>query len=367
MRHIVDIRARLHALRQRHKMTQAELATALGFKDRQTLSAIENGDRRITPEEMVRAASVFNVSIDYFTDPLELAGEGEFSWRQSKAKPGDIDQFEIQAGRWIATYRYLSRLRGDPVNSLLRRVALNEKSSFEQAADEGEAIGLALKLSDSPAANLAQAVERELETLVLYVDAVPGVSGAACQLDQLNAILINRKEVPARRAFDLAHELFHLLTWHSMKPSRVEDESSKGMNHRERRIESLAENFAAGLLMPRTLIARLLDSSPLPLDIKRVPRWLVQSASGLGVSPKALHWRLVNLNFLQKDQVKPAAEAFPKHDTPPKFSGRFMQVLGWGIEEGHLTARKAALVLGVTLDELAKLFEVHDQEVPFAL
>jgi len=364
---LIDIRARLLSLRLRNGMNQAELAEALGFKDRQTLSAIENGDRRITPEEMVKAAAVFGVGIDYFTDPLELAGEGQFSWRQSGVKAKDIDAFEERAGRWIATYRYLSKAKGQAINSSLRRVALNERSSYEHAVAEGEAIGLALRLPDPPALFLAEAVEQQLDTLVLYVDAIDGVSGAACQLDQLNAILINRKESPGRRAYDLAHELFHLLTWHTMKPERVEDDKKKGMTPKQKRIEELAENFAAGLLMPQSLIMTLVSEAPIPDAPGKLAMWLSASSKRLGVSAKALGWRLVNLKLLDAERNKPALDAFAKDPAPPPFSKRFVQVLGWGIEEGHLSARKAALTLGLTVDDLAALFSAHQEKAPFAL
>ena len=58
-----------------------------------------------------------------------------------------------------------------------------------------------------PALRLAAAMEEELEILVLMVDAQEGISGAACRLPELDAVLIARREVAGRRNFDLAHEL----------------------------------------------------------------------------------------------------------------------------------------------------------------
>ncbi|MDB5819445.1 MAG: helix-turn-helix family protein, partial [Rhizobacter sp.] len=45
------VRIRLQALRERHRMTQDDLARTLGFKDRQTLSQIELGDRKLGSDE----------------------------------------------------------------------------------------------------------------------------------------------------------------------------------------------------------------------------------------------------------------------------------------------------------------------------
>jgi Zn-dependent peptidase ImmA (M78 family)/transcriptional regulator with XRE-family HTH domain len=365
------VRFRLQALRERGKMTQEALAQALGFNDRQTLSQIELGERRLGSEEMVRAAEAFGVGIDYFTDPFELAGEGQFSWRQSNTDVLELAAFEQKAGRWIAAFRHLSRLRGDSIHSLLRRVALSPRSSFEDAVAEGEAIGATLKLGDVPSSRLAEALQDELDTVVLHVDTIRGVSGAACQLDQLNAVLINRREHAAGRAYDLAHELFHLLTWHAMPPKHVE--SGQPSDREERRVEQLADNFAAGLLMPAGTIAALVAGSPPPAG-PSLPAWLRESATRIGVSGSALRWRLVNEKVLKRsvaeslpDELLRASGDSGTGATPARYSKRFVEVLAWAIDEGHVSARRTASLLETTVDDLGDLFAEHGLPAPFDL
>jgi Zn-dependent peptidase ImmA (M78 family)/transcriptional regulator with XRE-family HTH domain len=366
------IRFRLHALRERKKMTQEELATALGFNDRQTLSQIERGDRKLGFQEMVRAAEVFGVGVDYFTDPFELAGEGKFSWRQTNADLQALDSFEHTAGRWIAAFRYLARLRGDPIHSSLRRVALTARSSFEDAAAEGEAIGATLDLGDLPSARLGEAVQDRLDTLVLYVDTVRGVSGAACQLDQLNAVLINRREPVARRSYDLAHELFHLLTWQTMPPKHVESDAIP-QEKDEKRVEQLADNFAAGLLMPTRTIKALLASSPLPKGVA-LASWIRASAPKLGVSGPALKWRLLNSGLIRQSDVTALSDDFLRSNAddsqgrlPARYSKRFVSAISWGIDEGHVSARRVAQLLDTSVDDLRDLFAEHGLSSPFDL
>jgi XRE family transcriptional regulator, fatty acid utilization regulator len=366
------IRFRLQALRERHNITQEALAQSLGFKDRQTLSQIELGERKLSSDEMLRAAKVFGVAIDYFTDPFELAGEGQFSWRQASADPQELEQFERKAGRWIAAFRHLARLRGDRIHSSLRRVALTPRSSFEAAVAEGEAIGAALQLGDVPAAGLADALQAELDTVVLHVDTVPGVSGAACQLDQLNAILINRREPAARRAYDLAHELFHLLTWHAMPPRHVESDHLG--SREEKRVEQLAENFAAGLLMPSTMIRAWVEASPVPSESSARCAWLRAAAVRFGVSGAAVKWRLVNAGMLKRTVAEGLADELVRVGTdtsptqlPKRYSRSFVEVIGWGIDEGHLSARRAATLLETSLDDLRSLFAEHALPAPFDL
>src|SRR3972149_7313606 len=80
------INKRLKMAREKAGLTQAQLAEKLGFKDRQTLAAIESGQRKLSAEELVRAIRVLNVDLDYLTDGFRLVGEGKFSWRGGKKK-----------------------------------------------------------------------------------------------------------------------------------------------------------------------------------------------------------------------------------------------------------------------------------------
>lgn len=360
---------RLQHLRRTHSLTQEQLAQQLGFKDRQTLSQIENGERKLSSAEMVRASEIFGVSLDYFTDPFELAGEGHFSWRENGTKPEALDDFELRAGRWIAAYRHLSKLKGDVINSSTRRVALNHQSTFEEAIAEGEAMGKALELGSIPSKTLAEALVDKLDTLVLEVDTAQGISGAACRLNQLNAIVINRQETAARRNYDMAHELFHLITWDTMPPPRLD--IAAPTDKKAKRVEQLADNFAAGLLMPTALIEKLIQASE-PAKGPELAPWLNSHAQMLGVSAIALQWRLVNMGIINKAST--VNEDFIKNNgdsqrakPPAKFGRKFMEIVGWGLDEGHVSVRRISSLLNVTVDELSSIFENHALPIPYDL
>ena len=55
------IGARIKALREERKLSQDDLARLFGFKDRQTVSAIETGERRVTAEELILAVEKLGV------------------------------------------------------------------------------------------------------------------------------------------------------------------------------------------------------------------------------------------------------------------------------------------------------------------
>ena len=353
---------RLKAARERARLTQQQFASQLGLEHRQTLASIEAGERRLTAEELLTAVRILGTDLDYFTDSFRLVGEGRFSFR---AEPGVaanlLDAFQESAGRWIATYRELGAQQGAEPAWLEHKLALTRQSTFEDAQAAAEALGARWALGVRPAESLQAAIEEQLRTLVLFVDAPAGISGAASQVPGLNAVLVNRREPEGRRNFDLAHELFHLLTWDVMPPERVEavevPHGGKG-----RRIEQLAENFAAALLMPSAIMRARWRGRDRDGDLHE---WLNATATDLRVSAKAAKWRLVNLECLSKadlldinDQLL-VANGRDADGLPPvrPFSEAFVGRIAAALDAGRLSVKRAASLLALSVAELAGLLE----------
>ena len=346
---------RLKALRETRGVTQEQLSQALGFRDRQTLAAIEAGERRIAPDELAAAAMALGVTVDYVTDPYRLVGEGRFSFRAKRVEGVVLDEFEQRAGRWIATYRELERERGSEPRRLALKLDLSKQSSFEEAAASAEELVRDWNLGDAPAERLPGEMHEKLGALVLFVDAPAGISGAASLVPGLSTILVNRQEPRGRRSFDLAHELFHVLTWDAMPPDRVEPwnvRPTKG-----NRAEQLAENFAAALLMPEGTVNHLWEER----GSTDLHDWLNATATNLGVSAVALKWRLRNLETLTKgdmvsindDRLIANGEPQNAGDRPPLFSREFVSRVHEAVESGHLSLRRAAGLLDLSVQDLA--------------
>ncbi|MDE2792667.1 MAG: XRE family transcriptional regulator [Paracoccaceae bacterium] len=360
---------RLKALREERGLTQEELAKVFGFNDRQTVSAIETGNRQVTAEELVLAVERLDSSLEYFTDPFLLAGEGRFSWRRTHIGPDQLEAYERKAGRWVAAFRTLAPQVGREAPLMRRKLNLFPRSRQEDAMRAGERFVEECDLGDTPATTLADVMERQLGILVLMVDADQGISGAACRLPELDAVLIARREVAGRRNFDLAHELFHILTWDAMPPERFEDALEKGGN----RVEQLANCFAAAVLMPACVLERYGDwqghsQSALIARLNGV-------ADELHVTASALKWRLVALGFISTATARAIPDAALRHngrdDTrdvlPAAFSESFMEVVGLAIGSGLVSVRRAAALLDTTVDELSGLFRVHGVACPVDL
>jgi Zn-dependent peptidase ImmA (M78 family)/DNA-binding XRE family transcriptional regulator len=367
------IATRLKALREQRGLSQEQLARSLGFKNRQTLQAIESGERKVAADELVRAGEVFRVPLDTFTDPFLLLGEGAFSWRQSGVSGSDLDAYERTAGGLVAAYRTLAPMVGRPPRLIRPSLALDKTSTYEDAAAAGERFAAEYELGEVPARRLAEVMERELGILTLMVDPIDGVSGAACRLPDLDAVLINRNEVPGRRHFDLAHELFHILTWEAMPPGHVEDVEDVAPRRRSR-VEQLADNFASAVLMPADVVAPLAAWAELTGDglIDR----LNAAADALGVSAVALGWRLVSLGYLTRSARRALPEERLRHNgrdvprdeaTPPLFSRTFVEVIALAIDDGRVSVRRAERLVGLSGDELADLCKLYDVAVPDVL
>ena len=361
------IGSRIKALRQARGLSQDDVARLLGFKDRQTVSTIETGTRRVSAQELLLAVEKLGAPIEYFTDPFRLEGEARFSWRQSGVPREQLEEHETCASRWIGAYRTLMPRVGRKTRLVRPSLGLTKRSRYEDAIDAGERFAAEFELGAVPAEHLVEVMEDALGILVLMVDAEAGISGAACRLPDLDAVLIARHEIAGRRHVDLAHELFHILTWEAMPPKHVEEAVESGGG----RVEQMANNFAAAVLMPSAEVVR--SGSWEKLDPDALVARLNLVASVLQVTSSALRWRLVALGELPAKRAQEIPEAALRNNgrmevksaPPPLFSKPFAEVLKMALEQGRVSARRAAELVDVSVDDLPELLAAHgvDYEV----
>ncbi len=358
------IGSRIKALRQARGLSQDDVAQLLGFNDRQTVSTIETGTRRVSAQELLLAAEKLGAPLEYFTDPFRLEGEGRFSWRQTGVPTERLGEYEDRASRWIGAYRTLAAQVGRKPPLVRPSLGLTRRSRYEDAIEAGHRFASEFELGNVPAERLGKVMEDALGILVLMVDADEGISGAACRLPELDAVLIARHEIAGRRHFDLAHELFHILTWEAMPPKHMEEAVETGGN----RVEQLANNFAAALLMPSEVMARFGSWASLGADAL-VDR-LNTIASALRVTSSALRWRLVALGELPATRAREIPESSLRNngglavevDAPTPFSKPFAEVLAMAINQGRVSTRRAAALINASIDELPGMLAAHGVE-----
>ena len=350
------IGVRIRWARKEAKMNQVELSNRLGFKDRQILANIETGIRKVSADELLVLIDNLGKPLDYFTDPYLIVEENIFSWRAELACE-DIDQYEIKARNLIGAFRRFSDLLGKTINPIVPTIPLTAKSSYEQAQLSAEALVERLKLGDIPATRLKDMTEEELGINILFIDMPGGLSGAACHLADLNMILINREDSVGRRNFDLAHEIFHLLTWEKdrMRPDQVDivfyDDKKKP------RIETLADNFAIALLMPEDSLTKRWQAT----ETQEVHTRINDVARIFKVSSLATYYRLKNLGWLKGlgDIDEGLLKWSSDEDAPLLYSRHFVEMLHEVLERGLVSVRKAAALLDMTVDDIEDIFGVY--------
>jgi hypothetical protein len=85
---------------------------------------------------------------------------------------------------------------------------------------------------------------------------------------------------------------------------------------------------------------------------------------------KALAFRLFNAKMIDKRTCDARQQVrLPKVQTPDRklLSQSFASLLHDGIARGHVSARKAAKALSMTLESLASLMREYDKTVPFSI
>jgi Zn-dependent peptidase ImmA (M78 family) len=295
---IGSLQKRVVEARQSAGFSLTEAAKLLGFNNYQTLSAIERGTRNINANELGALARLYGRNLDYFferenpPDPVAL-------WR--KSAEADEKRIERQFLSFLENYSNLENLldlkrRWKGIQKSYDRADFLQRG-FDLADRLGAEIAEYLRLGSRPASSLLNVLENDLRIKILHLPLDNGISGASAVDDRLGAgMLINTNDVSWRRNFDLAHELFHIVTWSVFSREEIGNGTTKT------KPEKFADAFASSLLLPREQLFKALDEVTINNKIRLVD--IIDLAKDFQVSTDAIFWRLVNLKVLKKETVE---------------------------------------------------------------
>ena len=355
---------RIMAARRSAGFSITEAAQKLGFKNYQTLSAIEKGARKINAHELVMMARLYGRSLDYFLES-DVAPDPVPLWR--KAKKTDINQIQRQFLSFLENYNNLEHLLG-----LKRRWKDVQKNydrddfsvnGFEQADKLGAEIHNFLDLGSRPSFNLLNVLENKLRFKILHLSLKTGVSGASVVDNTMGVgILININDAPCRRNSDLAHELFHIVTWDVFSPEEIGNGTIKT------KPEQYADIFASSLLLPKAHLIDTLKETVTDNEIRVID--IIELAKEFGVSTEAVFWRLVNLKELKKSQVQRVLDnpkfryldrdmrrSLYSKDSPSRFPSRFISLACRCLMEGKISRGTFAQYLEIDRAEIDDYLE----------
>lgn len=349
--------ARIKDAREALGLSQEELAERVGFASRQILSELERGQREVKARELVTIAR--SLRVDATTLLAEVEPEqSAVLWRDRPAQ--NAEELQAEFLTWCDRYSHVMAATGAAHSRRLPLPAatvdaytFNYRDAEKLAIDVARRLGLGAR----PASSLQRSLETQFDILIWYLDLGDDGSAACAKGAFGSAMLINRREAPWRRNFDMAHELFHLLTWDSMN-SAIEADADFAAT-----AERLANAFAAALLLPADEVKSELESHGASGSLSRAD--LVAIARDFDVSSEALLWRLLNIGLCRgTDEVRgllqdaefrmlDKASQIGRWWDPSPLPERFVRLAYLASTHGRLSRSKLAAYLDCALTDLS--------------
>jgi Zn-dependent peptidase ImmA (M78 family)/DNA-binding XRE family transcriptional regulator len=287
---------KIREMRERLGFSQQDLAAKAGFSAHQIISAIEKGEREVKTWELVTLAKVLKLSITELLFQGELPAIPQVLWRKIPQQEQQIKEAEFL--KHCQDYYDLEQLCCLPAFSELPHKKFHPE--FQDYSDVEQMASQVLQefdLGARPSDTLERILENNYRVKIWYTDLGEDGSAASTIGSFGPAILMNRRESPWRRNYNFAHELFHLLTWHSI-PADWQHTKPELWS----KIEKLANAFASYLLLPAEQATFAAQKCFKDNNIDHID--LVKIARGFSVSTEALLYRLLNSRLLSKKTVK---------------------------------------------------------------
>ncbi|MEX2118688.1 MAG: XRE family transcriptional regulator [Pirellulales bacterium] len=330
-----------------------------------TLSEFENGRREPRLAQLKRLADAYHRTLAFFLEDQPQPSECVL-WRQ---RPGSPSAEELQATLLDLAEKYhaLEALcQQQTVFELPSVSAAAERFDYPAAAALARRVRNELGLGDRPGQSLLRVLEEVSNVRVFHLDFEPSGSAACTVSERFGAaILLNSKNVRWRRNFDLAHELFHLLTWKVFRQQGAQQAETPSEHE-----EKLATCFARNLLMPEEVFREAVDThragtGTLGFD------GLFEVAREFDVSVEAVVWQLGFVYNIRPEKLQPTMAALREQinswdvrgkDTPPRRPLRFEALARQALRKGLLSTGKYAEYVGITRREAMRLVEQEATE-----
>ena len=288
----------LQLARTKRGFTQAEVAKILDVA-RTTITAIEKGERRIKPNELIKLARAYGRQVNDFVrqrptiEPFQVQFRGPFLRSEDEDK--EISQYIDQLEDLSRDYFELEQITNSPLSQKYpNEYSINGLRVDLAAEDVANQERKRLGLGDGPIPLLRDILEQDVGLRIFYLPIKPSKYSAMYLYDHDlgGCIGINILHPEERRRWSLAHDYGHFLA-HRYKPTMFV------INNYQRvpQSEQFADKFAAYFLMPTSGLTMRFN------DIRKTKeKFLVADlcmlANYYGVSAEALTVRLESLKLI---------------------------------------------------------------------
>lgn len=361
---------RLQQARKQCGMTQADAAEIINAA-RTTLVAIEKGERRLKPGELIKLARAYGRSVSDFlalqppVEPFDV--QFRASYRRSEVEEAEIKPVLQCFEQSCKDYLELEELVDAP---LPRNYPLEYQVAGMPIEAAAESIAIAerarLGLGDGPIPLLRDTLEQSVGLRIFYLEMPAKYSEIYNYNNKVGGcIAVNAQHPEERRRWSLAHGYLHFLA-HRHKPVYDYDGQYQRMPESER----LAEAFPKYFLMPTSgLLQRFNDMYR--IHGKFTPTNLFTLAHYYGVAIQSLVYRLEELQLLPTGtwdklsdrglKVRKVQQELGLKDIPQRtnrFPIHYQHLAIEALDQGLITEGRFAALLGVDRLESRRLAEI---------
>lgn len=294
LRHLGEL---LQQARKKCGMTQESAAKVIDAA-RTTLVAIEKGERRLKPNELIKLARAYGRAVSDFVRPIPVVEPFVVQFRaaRDRSEQGEarIDPIIQRLEELCRNYLELEKIVDSPLPR--NYPAMYEVTNMPiEAAAESIAIAerLRLGLGDGPISLLRDILEQSVGIRIFYLKMPAKYSEIYSYDEQIGGCMaINLDHYEERRRWSMAHGYLHFLA-HRRKPVVDFD----GQYQRIPESERLAEAFPKYFLMPTSGLLRRFNDMYRTRG-KFTPTNLFTLAHYYGVSIEALIYRLEEMRLI---------------------------------------------------------------------
>jgi Zn-dependent peptidase ImmA (M78 family)/DNA-binding XRE family transcriptional regulator len=293
----------LQQARKKCGMTQADAAKVIDTA-RTTIVAIEKGERRLKPNELIKLARAYGRAVSDFVRPSPVVEPFQVQFRaayqRNEQEEARIDPIIQRLEELCRNYLELEKIVDAPLPRNYPQEYDVTSMPIEAAA---ESIAIAerqrLGLGDGPTPLLRDVLEQSVGIRIFYLKMPTKYSEIYSYNEQVGGCMaINLDHYEERRRWSMAHGYLHFLA-HRRKP--VVD--FEGQYQRIPESERLAEAFPKYFLMPSSgLLKRFNDMYR--TNNKFTPSNLFTLAHYYGVSIEALGYRLEEMGLLHSGTLE---------------------------------------------------------------
>ena len=366
----MDIGAKLKFAREAIGYKQEKVFELTGI-GKSSLSEYENNKREPKFSELSKLAELYKRSIEFFlTDKVVL--ENIMLWRRNP-NAEDKKVTEATFRQLCQQYRRLEIIMNEIKDAELPYInGRTESFGFPQADQLAETVRNTFQLGDIPSASLKQTLEEKYCVKIFHLSFTGGAISTISE-EFGPATLLNKDSKLWVRNFDLAHELFHLLTWRIFNHNDIEHVEPSNFE------EQLANAFASKLLLPTDPVKKRIENA-ITNDRRIRTETLDEIAREFGVSLEALMWRLVSLydknpadieKWIEQTKNTPSCRVKRDSDLPDELPERYCSLAIRALREGRLSLIKFAKYIRISYkqarDYLAEDKDFTDEEASIVI